>query len=106
MVHQAQHNLAEHSFTVGKFYLNRKAPMAAVQRFQEILDNYPYWREREKLYLYLGQAQLRAGNDTEARIYLDKLVTDFPNGEYRKTAQKELKKAGGPLEKFDVTGLD
>jgi outer membrane protein assembly factor BamD len=106
MIHKAEHNLAEHSFTVGKFYLKRKAPMAAVQRFQEILDHYPHWREREKLYLYLGQAQLRAGNDTEARIYLDKLVTDYPHGEFRKTAKRELKKAGGPLEKYDVTGLD
>lgn len=106
MIQQAEHNLAEHSFTVGKFYLKRKAPMAAVQRFQEILDRFPHWREREKLYLYLGQAQLRAGNDTEARIYLDKLVTDYPYGEYRKTAKRELKKAGGPLEDLDVTGLD
>jgi len=106
MVQQAEHNLAEHAFTVGKFYLNRKAPMAAVERFQAILDRYPHWREREKLYFYLGQAQLRAGNDTEARIYLDKLVTDYPHGEFRKEAVKELDKAGGPLEKFGVTGID
>jgi outer membrane protein assembly factor BamD len=106
MIRQAEHNLAEHSFTVGKFYLNRKAPMAAVDRFQSILDRFPDWREREKLYYYLGQAQLRAGNDTEARIYLDKLVTDFPQGQFRKDAMKFLEKAGGPLENFDVTGFD
>ena len=80
--------------------------MAAASRFQTILDDYPDWREREKLYYYLGQAQLRAGNDTEARIYLDKLVTDYPNGEFRKDAERELNKAGGPLEKTDMTGLD
>jgi outer membrane protein assembly factor BamD len=102
MIRQAEHNLAEHSFTVGKFYLKRKAPMAAVQRFQEILDRFPDWREREKLYFYLGQAQLRAGNDIEARIFLDKLVTDYPHGEFRKSAMRELDKAGGPLEKFEV----
>jgi outer membrane protein assembly factor BamD (BamD/ComL family) len=80
--------------------------MAAVQRFQEILDRYPHWREREKLYFYLGQAQLKAGNDVEARIYLDKLVTDYPHGEFRKDALKELDKAGGPLEKFEVGSID
>ena len=106
MIHQAEHNLAEHAFTVGKFYLKRKAPMAAVERFQTILDRYPHYREKEKLYFYLGQAQLRAGNDVEARIYLDKLVNDYPHGEFRKDALKELNKAGGPLEEFDITGVD
>jgi len=104
MIRQAEHNLAEHSFTVGKFYMKRKAPMAAIQRFQEILDRFPDWRDREKLYYYLGQAQLRAGNDVEARIYLDKLVTDFPHGQFRKGAMKALNKAGGPLEDLDMTG--
>jgi outer membrane protein assembly factor BamD len=106
MIREAEHNLAEHDFTVGKFYLKRKAPMAAVERFQGILDRYPQWKEREKLYYYLGQAQLRAGNDSEARIYLDKLVTDYPHGEFRKDALKELDKAGGPLENLDMKGMD
>jgi outer membrane protein assembly factor BamD len=106
MTRQAEHNLAEHAFTVGKFYLKRKAPMAAVERFQAILDRFPQWGEREKLYFYLGQAQLRAGNESEARIYLDKLVNDYPHGEFRKDAMKQLNKAGGPLDNFDVTGID
>jgi outer membrane protein assembly factor BamD len=106
MIRQAEHNLAEHSFSVGRFYLKHKAPMAAVDRFQTILDKYPDWREREKLYYYLGQAQLRAGNDVEGRIYLDKLITDYPHGEFHKDARKELIRAGGPLEKTDMNSLD
>ena len=89
--------LAEHEFMVGKFYLNRKAPLAAVNRFQGILELYPHYAEKDKLYFYLGQALLKMNNDIEARIYLDKLVTDFPDGQYVDEALKELDKAGGRL---------
>jgi len=104
MMRQAQNNLAEHEFMVGKFYLNRKAPLAAVNRFQGILELYPHYSEKDKLYLYLGQALLKLDNDLEARIYLDKLVTDFPDGQYVDEALKELDKAGGRLEEFELTG--
>ena len=105
MIRQAEHNLAEHEFMVGKFYLNRKSPAAAIERFRIILDRYPHFDELDKIYFYLSQAQLGAGNDVEARIYLDKLVSDFPHGEFFDEAQKQLDKAGGPLG-LDLTGKD
>jgi len=98
MIRQAEHNLAEHEFMVGRFYLHRKAPSAAIARFRTILDDYPSFDELDKVYYYLSQAQLAMGNDTEARIYLDKLVTDFPNGTFVDQARKELDKVGGRLE--------
>jgi len=106
MIRQAERNLAEHEFTVGRFYLNRKAPAAAIERFRGILDRYPHFDELDKVYFYLSQAQLGAGNDVEARIYLDKLVKDFPNGAFVDEAQKQLERAGGPLESLELGGND
>jgi len=103
MIREAEQNLAEHEFMVGRFYLNRKAPAAAAERFTIILDRYPQYRDKEKLYYYLGQAQLLAGNDSEGRIYLDKLVKDFPEGEYTNRAIKDLAKAGESPQGFSMT---
>jgi len=99
----AESNLAEHEFTVGRFYLRRKKYLAAADRFRGILQNYPHFDEVDKVYLYLGQALLRSNNESEARVYLDKLVTDYPNGRYAEEARKALDLAGGALA-VDVPG--
>jgi len=94
----AEANLAEHEFMVGRFYLKRKKPLAAADRFRGILERYPHYAELDKVYLYLGQALLRSNNESEARVYLDKLVTDYPDGRYAEEGRKALSLAGGALE--------
>lgn len=95
MVRRAQARLAEHEFLIGLFYLERKKPLAAVARFRAALDRFPDYPEKEKLYFHLGQALLAANNGAEARIYLDKLVQDYPAGRYVEQARRELARAGG-----------
>ena len=101
MIRQAQQKLAEHEVVIGRFYMKRRKPLAAVERFRNVLERYPSYPEKDKLYFYLGQALLRSNNDAEARIYLDKLVTDYPDGQYFNEAIKQLDKAGGRL-KLDL----
>ena len=87
---KAESNLAEHEFLIGRFYFKKKAYLAAIERFRRVLDLYPAYFEKEKLYFYLGQALARGNNPAEGRIYLDKLVTDYPEGKYTKQAGKVL----------------
>jgi outer membrane protein assembly factor BamD len=94
----AERRLAEHEFVVGRFYAERKRPLAAIARFRIVLDQYPSYPERDKVYLYLGRALLANKNDVEARIYLDKLVKDYPDGPYADDARRELARAGGQLD--------
>jgi outer membrane protein assembly factor BamD len=103
MSHFAEARLAEHEFIVGRFYQQRKRPLAAIGRFRTVLDKYPAYPERDKVYLYLGRALLASKNDVEARIYLDKLVHDYPDGKYTAEARRELERAGGQLD-LGVTG--
>ena len=104
MIRSAEHNLAEHEFMVGRFYLHRKTPAAAVTRFEIVLDRYPDYGELDKIYYHLGQAELAQGHDVEARIWLDKVVKDFPHGSFYDEAVKVLEKVGGPAEGLDVAG--
>ena len=49
----------------------------------------------EKVLFHMGQTHLRSGNDVEARLYMDKLLTDYPDGEYVNQAQEALATVGG-----------
>jgi outer membrane protein assembly factor BamD len=98
MVTKAEENLAEHEFTVGRFYMTKKKFSAAAERFRRTLERYPGYTEKDKLYFHLGQALLKGNNSVEARIYLDKLVADYPDGKYIEPARKALAAAGGTLE--------
>jgi outer membrane protein assembly factor BamD len=93
----AEANMAEHEFMVGRFYLKRKKYIAAADRFRRILEQYPHYGEVDKVYLHLGRALLKSNNESEARVYLDKLVSDYPDGRYAAEARKALGEAGGPL---------
>lgn len=90
MIALGEGKLAEHEFIVGRFYYQKKAYASAIGRFRSLLEHYPRYREKEKVYFYLGQALLRSGNAVEGRVYLDKLVADYPNGRYAQQARKVL----------------
>jgi outer membrane protein assembly factor BamD len=98
MGRRAEDYLAEHEFIVGRFYLKQKSYAAAQERFRIALERYPGYSEREKLYYHMGRALLGANNHSEARIYLDKLVTDYPDGKYVEDAREALSEAGGALD--------
>ncbi len=98
MVTKAEENLAEHEFMVGRFYMTKKKFAAAADRFRRTLERYPGYTQKDKLYFHLGKALLKGNNSVEARIYLDKLVTDYPDGRYVEPARRALAEAGGTLE--------
>jgi outer membrane protein assembly factor BamD len=87
---EARANLAESEFLVGRFYLKKKNYKAAIERFRGIVIGFPDYPDVEKVLFHLAQANVLAGNEAEARIYLDTLVTRHPNGAYVDRAQKAL----------------
>ncbi len=90
MVAAAERNLAEHEYEVGRFYARRKAYLAAADRFRGILDRYPSYPEKEKIYFELGRVLILGKNRAEGSIYLDKLLADYPGGRYASEARRYL----------------
>jgi outer membrane protein assembly factor BamD len=103
MIVRAEERLAEHEFIVGRYYMERKAPLAASERFKALLEQYPHYAEKDKVYLHLGQVLLRLDNEDEAQIWLDKLVQDYPEGAWTDEAIKELRAAGLDTQMLDGT---
>jgi outer membrane protein assembly factor BamD len=95
MIGLAHDHLAEHEHLVGRFYFKRRDYQAATERLRNLLTSYPRYSHRDEVYLLLGQSLVRANSADEGRVYLDKLVTDFPASEAAKEARKLLAELSG-----------
>lgn len=91
MIAVAESNLAEHQFIVGRFYEKRKAWKAAADRFRSILEDFPRYPEKDKVYFHLGQVLVRQDKTAEARVYLERLVNEYAEGEFAAQARKLLR---------------
>jgi outer membrane protein assembly factor BamD len=58
--------LAEHEFVVGSFYLRRGLPVAAIDRFEDLLTSFPDYGEREKVLCNLALAYGKSRNPEHA----------------------------------------
>ena len=75
-------NLAEHEFVIGRFYMRYGLPKAAVERFQFLLDNYPQYRDKDKVIYFMGLAYAESDQTEEAQKAFERLKTEFPESPY------------------------
>ena len=87
---RAETNLAEHEFLVGRFYLQKRKYRAATARFRALMETYPHYEYREKLYFHLGKSLLLGESVSEGKSWLDRLLADYPQSEYAKEAKALL----------------
>ncbi len=89
---EAEGYLAAHEFVIGHFYYKKKVYGAAATRFRTILDRYPSFDDKEKVYYYIGKSLMLSEKKNEGRSYLERVVDDFPDSEYAQQAAKFLTK--------------
>lgn len=82
--------LAEHEFVVGSFYWKKKAYQAATARLTALLEKYPEYRQKDKVYFWLGRTLMDARTPDEGRVWLDQVLNDYPRSKYAKPAKKLL----------------
>ena len=75
-------NLAEHEFIIGRFYYRFGAPTAAISRFEWMLNNYPQYKERDKVMYNLGLAYMAGRLPADATRTFDMLRKEFPQSPY------------------------
>jgi len=83
---RGQDGLAEHEFLVGNFYWKKKSYQAATDRFTGLLERFPAYRQKDKVYYWLGRALMDARRPDEGRVWLDQVLNDYPRGKYAKPA--------------------
>ncbi len=87
---KGQDGLAEHEFLIGSFYWKKKSYQAATERFSALLEKYPAYRQKDKVYYWLGRTLMGARSPAEARVWLDQVLNEYPRGRYAKLAKALL----------------
>jgi len=82
--------LAKHEEIIARFYMKRGDYNAAIQRLNFLVDNYPNYSERDAVFYDLGTALAGMGRKAEARLYYERVISEFPKSEYADKAKKKL----------------
>ena len=81
---------AKHEHTVARFYIRRHSYNAAVLRLNGIVERYPNYKDRAAVFFDLGTALAAMGRKAEARLYFERVVSEFPKSDYADRARRKL----------------
>lgn len=82
--------LAQHEHIVARFYMKRGSWNAAVQRLNYLIDTYPNFSDRAEAFYDLGRSLAKLGRNGEARLYFERVVSEFPESEFADDARQQL----------------
>lgn len=82
--------LAKHEHIVARFYMKRHSYVAAVGRLNAIVERYPNYKDRDAVFFDLGTSLEAMGRKAEARLYFERVVSEFPKSEYAGRARRKL----------------
>jgi len=82
--------LAKHEHIVARFYMKRKANNAAILRLNGIVERYPNYKDKDAVFFDLGTSLAAMGRKAEARLYFERVVSEFPKSEYAARAKRRL----------------
>lgn len=84
-------HLAGKEMEIGRYYLRTNKPLAAINRFQEVIKKYDNTMQAEEALYRLVETNLLLGLDGEAVEYGAVLGHNYPNGKWYKRAYELLK---------------
>jgi outer membrane protein assembly factor BamD (BamD/ComL family) len=104
-----------HNLEVARHYFKlKKAYVAAIKRCEEIDAGNPTFARMDEVLFIAGESSLRLAENrgkqktkdkspeqlrVDARVYLSRLVADYPNSAFFKQAEADLQSLGGPIPK-------
>lgn len=78
---EARELLAESEFRIGQYYFRNEAYEGAVDRFRLVLEQFPLYSKKPKLYLLLGRSLIGLDREEEGKLYLHKLIAEYPDSD-------------------------
>ena len=82
--------LARHEHIIARFYMRRSSWNAASQRLNFLIDEYPNFPGRDAVFFDLGESLAHLGRHGEAKLYFERVITEFPQSEYAESAKRKI----------------
>ena len=87
---EALNRLARHEHMVARFYIKRGSHTSAVHRLNYLIDKYANYDDRAGAFYDLGNALSHLGRHGEARLYYERVLSEFPDSDYAQDAKRRL----------------
>lgn len=87
---EALDRLAKHEHIVARFYVKRGSHYSAVQRLNYLIDTYPNYTDRAGAFFDLANSLAVLGRTGEAKLYFERVVSEFPQSDYANRARQRL----------------
>jgi outer membrane protein assembly factor BamD len=88
-IHSCRQDLARSNFMVGYFYQRtRRAWRSAISRYETLLADYPDFEKLDEVLYRLSECLGNAGRYAEARPYLARLQSEYPESSFAESAKK------------------
>jgi outer membrane protein assembly factor BamD len=87
---EAVDRLAKHEHMIARFYMKRHSWTAAVQRLNYLVDTYPAYTDRAGVFYDLGNSLAALGRKGEARLYFERVLSEYPKSSYADKARHRL----------------
>ncbi len=89
-IEKCRNVMADYEFLVGEFYMKKESYLAAIERFEGLLKNFPDYKKPEKVLWNLAQSCRKAGQEEKSAQYLKSLVDKYPTSPFARDAKKEI----------------
>jgi outer membrane protein assembly factor BamD len=106
-LNEVQENLGMHTFQIGNFYMDRYLrgvapnPKGAQSRYREVVEKYPNFSRMDKALYLLASTYLAEEQPDEAAKYLQRILREFPESEFRDKAAEQLDAIGAAKPEAD-----
>ena len=108
---EVQENLAEHSFTIGRFYEDRynrqlaPNPKGAQSRYREVYEKYKNYSKMAEVLFRLGTTYVQEEEPDEAAKVFQELVRTHPNSQFAEKAKEQLQAIGAAVPEPDKNAI-
>ncbi len=88
---EALDRLAKSEHLVARFYMDRGKWEASISRINYLLENYPDYTSRDEAYYDLAVSLAELDRGGEARLWLERVISEFPESETAQRAEEKLR---------------
>lgn len=88
---KARQRLALHYFNIGRTNFKMKAYMGAINRFKQVINDYPDFEYNDRLFYLTGRSYYAMRDYNSAMSFFQKIVNSYPQSKYLKKATEMMK---------------
>jgi len=91
-IKQARQSLARHYYQIGLSNYRLKTYTGAIERFKQVINEYPEFDGNDRLFYYTGLSYAGIGDIDSALSFFQRIISSHPNSKFAKRAERQVRR--------------